>query len=105
MLAAALGHIDTYEDKKRFEELYHTYRNLMYKVAFDILQNPQDAEDALQKPTSIEVNNSIGMYIQQSDGSHYILWDNGEYFLEILASKEFGIDEVISICNSVQKAE
>ena len=48
MLAAALGYIDTNEDKKRFEELYHTYRNLMYKVAFSILQNPHDAEDALQ---------------------------------------------------------
>ena len=48
MLAAALGYIDINEDKKRFEELYHTYRNLMYKVAFNILQNPHDAEDALQ---------------------------------------------------------
>ena len=48
MLAAALGYIDTNEDKKRFEELYYTYRNLMYKVSFNILQNPQDAEDALQ---------------------------------------------------------
>ena len=48
MLAAALGYIDTNEDKNRFEELYHTYRNLMYKVAFNILQNPQDTEDALQ---------------------------------------------------------
>ena len=48
MLAAALDYIDTNEDKNRFEELYHTYRNLMYKVAFNILQNPQDTEDALQ---------------------------------------------------------
>ena len=48
MLATALGYIDTNEDKKRFEELYYTYRNLMYKAAFNILQNPQDPEDALQ---------------------------------------------------------
>lgn len=48
MLAAALGYIDSNEDKKRFEELYHTYRHLMYKVAYNILQNPQDTEDALQ---------------------------------------------------------
>lgn len=49
MLAAALGYIDSNEDKKRFTELYHTYKNLMYKVAFGILQNPQDAEEALQE--------------------------------------------------------
>lgn len=49
MLAAALGYIDTNEDKKRFEELYYTYRNLMYRAAFDILKNQQDAEDALQE--------------------------------------------------------
>lgn len=48
MLAAALGYIDSNEDKKRFEELYHTYRNLMHKIAYKILQNPQDTEDALQ---------------------------------------------------------
>lgn len=48
MLAAALGYIESDEDKKRFTELYNTYKNLMYKVAFDILQNPQDAEEALQ---------------------------------------------------------
>ena len=49
MLAAALGYIESNEDKKRFTELYHTYKNLMYKVAFDILQNPHDAEEALQE--------------------------------------------------------
>ena len=49
MLAAALGYIESNEDKERFTELYHTYKNLMYKVAFSILQNPQDAEEALQE--------------------------------------------------------
>ena len=49
MLAAALGCIESNEDKKRFAELYNTYKNLMYRVAFDILQNPHDAEEALQE--------------------------------------------------------
>lgn len=30
-----------------FEQIYRQYRNLMYHVAFQILQNPQDAEDAV----------------------------------------------------------
>lgn len=31
-----------------FEKLYMKYRNVMYSVAFGILQNEQDAEDAVQ---------------------------------------------------------
>ena len=29
------------------EQTYLAYRNLMYRLAWDILQNPQDAEDAV----------------------------------------------------------
>ncbi len=32
-----------------FESFYHRYRNLMYRIAFDLLKNPQDAEDAVQE--------------------------------------------------------
>ena len=61
-----------------------------------------DTENALQKPTLIEVNGSIGLYVQHQNGSHFIFWDNGDYFIEVSASSEFGINELISICNSVQ---
>lgn len=57
MLAAALGNIESNEDKERFVELYNTYKNLMYKVAFDILQNPHDAEEALQESFLIIAKN------------------------------------------------
>ena len=88
---------DLYNKDKTFE---------FYQSTKDSLQNLRiDTEEALQKPTSIEVNNSIGMYLQFRNGSHYILWDNGDYFIEVFASEQFSIDEVISICNSVQKAE
>lgn len=26
-----------------FESFYHRYRNLMYRIAYDLLKNPQDA--------------------------------------------------------------
>ena len=64
-----------------------------------------DTEDALQKPAIIEVNGIDGMYLQHKDGSHVIFWDNGDYFIEVMASSEFSINELISICNSVQKSE
>ena len=64
-----------------------------------------DTENALQQPTSIEVNGSIGLYVQHQNGTHFIFWDNGDYFIEVIASNEFSINELISICNSVQKVE
>ena len=39
--------IETSEDKSKMEIIYLKYRNYMYRVAFAILNNPQDAEDAL----------------------------------------------------------
>ena len=39
--------IDSPEEKSRFEELYITYRKLMFHVAKGILGNDQDAEDAV----------------------------------------------------------
>ncbi len=39
--------IDGPEDQSKFEQLYLTYRGLMYYVAESILRNEQDAEDAV----------------------------------------------------------
>ncbi|MCI9332024.1 MAG: sigma-70 family RNA polymerase sigma factor [Oscillibacter sp.] len=39
--------IETAEDRTRFEAMYSAYRGLMFHVANRILQNPQDAEDAV----------------------------------------------------------
>lgn len=42
-----LAAIDSHEDKTKFEKVYLTYRGLMYHVAYKILNNEQDAEDAV----------------------------------------------------------
>lgn len=68
-------------------------------------ENRLDTEGFLQAPTAIDVNGCTGIYFQSRNGSHYVLWDNGNYFIEISASNAFSKDELISICNSVQKAE
>ena len=39
--------IETPEDRSKFEVLYLEYRDYMYRVAFAILNNPEDAEDAV----------------------------------------------------------
>ena len=41
--------LETSEEKVRFEELGHTYKNLMFYVANQILNNDHDAEDAVQQ--------------------------------------------------------
>ena len=39
--------IDTPEDRLKFETVYCLYRQMMYAIAFRVLGNPQDAEDAV----------------------------------------------------------
>ena len=41
--------IETPEDRCKFEQLYMEYRGLMYHIAYNILQNEQDAEDAVHQ--------------------------------------------------------
>lgn len=36
------------EDRSKFEQVYHAYRELMFCVAYQILHHQQDAEDAVQ---------------------------------------------------------
>lgn len=46
-MLAYLRSISDPEDRTRFEAMYSAYRGLMFHVADRILQNPQDAEDAV----------------------------------------------------------
>lgn len=47
MLVYYLQMLDTPEQKIRFEQIYIKYRGMMYCIANKILQNDQDAEDAV----------------------------------------------------------
>lgn len=49
MLALYLSMLETPEEKVKFEQIYYKYRQDMYAVAFDILKNNADAEDAVQE--------------------------------------------------------
>ena len=41
--------IETAEEQTKFEQIYTQYRDIMYGVAYRILQNAHDAEDAVQQ--------------------------------------------------------
>ena len=41
--------LETPEEKSKFEQIYLEYRGLMFHVAYEILQNEQDAEDAVHQ--------------------------------------------------------
>ena len=44
-----LSMIETPDDKAKFERIYNRYRNLMYHVAYKVLGNHHDAEDAVHQ--------------------------------------------------------
>lgn len=48
-MIAYLQMLETSEEKARFEELVHTYKNLMFYAANQILNNEHDAEDSVQQ--------------------------------------------------------
>ncbi len=47
MINIYLSALETAEDKAEFENLYMKYRQKMYTVAYKILHNVEDAEDAI----------------------------------------------------------
>ena len=61
-----LAMIETEEERSKFEKIYIQYRRLMYSVAFRVLNNSEDAEDAVhtafiriaKKAYSIETQHS-----------------------------------------------
>ena len=49
MLALYLQMLDSPEDQSEFEKLYHTHRDLMYFIAYNVLHDHQRAEDAVSE--------------------------------------------------------
>lgn len=47
MLMMYVQMLDAPQEKVKFEQIYRTYRSLMFRIAMKLLQNTQDAEDAV----------------------------------------------------------
>lgn len=52
--------IETKAERTRFERIYDAYKELMYHIAFEILQQEQDAEDAVHL-AFISIAENIGV--------------------------------------------
>lgn len=57
MLSFYLALLDTPEEKSKFEQLYLAYRQDMYKIAYGILRENHDAEDAVHEAFMILTKN------------------------------------------------
>lgn len=66
MLAFYLGMIDTPEEKILFEELYNTYKGKMFSLAYSILKNHHNAEEAVSQ-AFFTVAGSFGKISELSD--------------------------------------
>lgn len=49
MISFYLSLLDTPEEKSKFEQLYLLYRQDMFKLAYGILENKYDTEDAVHE--------------------------------------------------------
>lgn len=58
-----LSMIESQDDRHKFERIYARYRNLMYHVAYRILGNPQDAEDAVHQ-AFVSIIQNIHKFVQ-----------------------------------------
>lgn len=57
LIAIYLAVLDNEEEKDLFRELYMQYRDAMYRIAFGILHNSADAEDAVHEAFLCIANN------------------------------------------------
>lgn len=49
MLPIAFGAINNENDKSKIEQIWHEYENIMFRVAYKILNNQHSAEDAVSE--------------------------------------------------------
>ncbi len=52
-----LAMIGSDDDRAKFEQIYYKYRNLMYHIAYQVTENREDAEDAVQQAFLYVVEN------------------------------------------------
>ena len=54
MIAMYMSFIDSEDDREKFEIIYHEYRKRMFSVAYSILHNNEDAEDAVHETRGLK---------------------------------------------------
>lgn len=59
--------LDSASDRSNFEQLYHRYSGLMFHIANQILQNGQDAEDAVHQAFLAIIKNASRIFRKNFD--------------------------------------
>lgn len=75
MLGVCFTIIDDENDKDKFEELYLKYRQRMYAIAYSILRNSHDAEDAVGQAFLSVANNfkKISLFSRQELEAYIVI--------------------------------
>ena len=89
------------EYKDTEKNITFIYEQMTKEFAEQLFLN---TEDAIVMPVEIKVHENKGLYFVTHYGAHLILWDNGDYILDISAYG-IGKDELILMAESVQKVE
>ena len=75
MIEIYLSVLETQEDKDKFEEWYRLYRGSMYNIAFSILHNNEDSEDAVNEAFLCIANKfeKIRKFSRQEVKAYYVI--------------------------------
>ena len=89
MLSFYLQMVETPEEKSLVEYLYNNYRQIMYKTAFSILHNSNDAEDAVHEAFLRVVKNisKFSEYSSNENLSYLVITVRG-ISLDMLAAQK-----------------
>jgi len=107
--------VDSEEERKKFEDIYYIYRDRMYKVAFGILKDEQEAEnivqdafvtliDCLEKINNISchktwnyivtiVKNKCFNHLKKQNRMKSMEYED---FMDVMASQEKGPETIVS---------
>jgi len=87
--------IETIEDKVKFEQIYTTYRGLMYYIATRFLSSEQDAEDAVHQAfVSIISNLNKISQVESPETRAYIVIIVERKALDIIRTNKMYTDEL-----------
>ena len=70
MISAALAVLENEEQRNEFAEFYERYKARFYNIALKILDNPEDAEDAVQE-AFLEIANKPDTFFSLSDKKRF----------------------------------
>jgi len=108
MLGFYLAFFETQEEKTEFENIYYKYRQDMYKIAFNILRNEHDAEDAVHEAflsLARNMDKISGRKCIQIRNYLIIIVRNSSYRIYNKRKKEICADEIDENIPDLQNVE